>query len=42
MHAASHTFQYPKVTPVAPQGAASATPKSAAPADAGGPKRPQR
>jgi hypothetical protein len=40
MHAASHTFQYPKVTPVAPAGTAKPTGPSSpvAPGD----KRPQR
>jgi hypothetical protein len=44
MHAASHIFQYPKVTPVAPQGAGSAKPSAGAQAAgaAGGSKRPQR
>lgn len=36
-HAASHTFQYPKVTPVAPAGSA-----KPAPAQDAGAKRPQR
>jgi hypothetical protein len=39
MHAASHTFQYPKVTPVAPGG--TAKPTTPAPT-ASGVKRPQR
>jgi len=38
MHAASHTFQYPKVTPVAPAGTAKPTPAPTAPES----KRPQR
>jgi hypothetical protein len=37
MHAASHTFQYPKVTPVSPQ-AASTTQPPQQPA----PKQPKR
>jgi hypothetical protein len=36
-HAASHTFQYPKVTPVAP-----APTTQPAPAQDAGAKRPQR
>jgi hypothetical protein len=38
MHAASHTFQYPKVTPVAPAG----TTKPASAPEASTTKRPQR
>jgi hypothetical protein len=30
MHAASHTFQYPKVTPVAPAGTAKPSPAPSA------------
>jgi hypothetical protein len=38
MHAATHTYQYPKVTPVAPAGTA----KPASPPSAPGTKHPQR
>jgi hypothetical protein len=41
MHPASHTFQYPKVTPVAPGTTSSATPP-AAPSGGSTPPQPPR
>jgi|1185.fasta_scaffold1248648_2 hypothetical protein len=41
MHAASHTFQYPKVTPVAP-GTTTGAAKPAAAPSAAAPPRPAR
>ncbi|WCB95527.1 hypothetical protein DSM104299_04276 [Baekduia alba] len=42
MHPASHTFQYPKVTPVAPQGAGGTKPPAGPQTGAATPQRPQR
>ncbi|HEY6759545.1 MAG TPA: hypothetical protein VI318_08650 [Baekduia sp.] len=42
MHAASHKYQYPKVTPVAPQGGSPKQPSAVAPQGAATPPRPQR
>jgi hypothetical protein len=42
MHAASHTFQYPKVTPVVPQGASPQQPSAVAPQGVATPPRPPR
>ena len=41
MHPVSHTFQYPKVTPVAPHGAGTTKPSAAAAPSASTPPRPQ-
>jgi hypothetical protein len=38
MHAASHTFQYPKVTPVAPQGSGATKPSPSASAPSTAPR----
>jgi hypothetical protein len=41
MHAASHTFQYPKVTPVTPHGATATKPSAGASATQAGTKKPR-
>lgn len=42
MHPVSHTFQYPKVTPLAPQGAGGPKPAAGPQPGAATPKQPQR